>query len=116
MKSKLSIFMAALLFSNFATAHVWVSATPTSVRLVDGGLVVNGNFDFSNIPCATSSKAIFLDGSDSQFDQKLSMALMALAAGKEIEVLIYGPTDESCKAVSAQGTIPIAFHNYWIVK
>jgi len=108
--------MLGLLLSNLASAHVWVSAVPTSVRLVDGGLVVNGDFDFSDIPCATASKAIFLPGSDLKFDQKLSMALMALAAGKKVEVLVYGPKNDSCRAVSAQGTIPIAYHNYWIVK
>jgi len=114
MKYKLCLLgLFSLIVSNFANAYVFVSAVPTSVRLVDGGLVLIGDFDLSTVACSTGPSAIYLPGSDIKFDQKLSLALTAFAAGKTIEVLISDPVSQSCVAVSAIGNIPTAYHNYW---
>ncbi|MEY8199961.1 MAG: hypothetical protein RPS47_12025, partial [Colwellia sp.] len=117
MKIYFIIAVVAFAFSNFANAYYFTSAVPTKVVLVDGGLLVGGAFDTSGSTCATGN-GIFLKNDDpdaKQFDRKLSMAMMAFASGKTLEVLIGDPVDV-CLTVSAHGILPIVWGNYWIVK
>lgn len=109
---KLIIGTLLLVCSNLCNAYVWISAVPTSVRMVDGGLVLTGNFDLTGISCATAN-AIYLPGTDKQFDQKLSLALTAFTSGKAIKVLINDPISTNCTIVSANGSVPIVYSDYW---
>lgn len=111
------LFLAFILLSNFANAYYWSEAVPTYVALIDGGLVVRGEFDTSKSSCATGS-GIFLKSNtndEKAIDRKLSLAMMALASGKKLKVLINDPLDTNCTAVAAHGELPIIHERYWII-
>lgn len=112
------LLLASFLLPNLANAYYWAEAVPTKVALINGGLFINGQFDTSTSSCATGA-GIFLENNDTDgkvFDRKLSMALMALASGKTLKVLINDPVNTNCKTVPAHGIVPVIYHNYWIVK
>ena len=109
-------FLMFILFSNFSNAYYWADAVPDAVVLVDGGLVVGGLFNTAASTCATGV-GIFLKNNgadDKQFDRKLSIALMALASGKKLRVLIFDPAS-NCKLVSSHKDLPVAHDNYWMI-
>lgn len=117
MRSKcLVIASTVMLLHATAQAYVWSSAIPTQVQLVDGGLVLLGDFDNSGVACATGPKAIYLPSSDPKFREKLGVALLAFATESRIEVLIADPIETNCIQVSAIGYVPVAYHNFWTLK
>lgn len=101
------------LLSGTANAYLWTSAVPTEVHLVEGGLVLIGNFNNAGVTCATGPKAIYLPSTDSNFNRKLSMALTAISTGKQIQVLIADPIETSCIQISAMGFVPVVYFNFW---
>ena len=117
MKPKfLIIACAAMLLNTTAQAYIWTSAIPTQVQLVDGGLLVLGAFDNSAVSCASGPSGIFVPSTDPRLKEKLSVALLAIATEKRIEALIADPVATNCVAVSAIGSVPVAWHNYWTLK
>ncbi len=111
------LLLAFILIPNFANAYYWVDAVPTYVALIDGGLLVRGEFDTSKSSCATGS-GIFLKSNtndEKAFDRKLSLAMMAFASGKNLKVLINDPLDTNCAVVAAHGELPIIYEGYWII-
>jgi hypothetical protein len=101
------------MLSGTANAYVWSKAVPTEANLIPEGLVLIGDFNNAGVSCATGPRAIFLPASDPNFKAKLSIALSAIAMGKQIEVLIADPVETNCFQVSAHGYVPVAFHYYW---
>ena len=113
MKKILLFAVALTVISSSAYAYIWSSAVPTAVNMTPEGLVLAGEFNNEGVTCATGPKAILLPQSDSDYNRKLSMALMAFASGKKIEVLIYDPIATNCIQVSAHGYVPVAHHMFW---
>lgn len=118
---KISKWITSLIFLgissiSFANEYFWTSAVPTQVHIVPEGLVVIGSFSDEGITCSTASGSIFLPKTDDNFDHKLSMALMAYAAGKQVEVLVYKGTSSDCQVISAGGSIPKVHNYYWRLK
>ncbi|MEH6345031.1 MAG: hypothetical protein V7785_08100 [Bermanella sp.] len=113
MKTVFSFVILTLAFNSHA-GTAWISGTPNHVQLVNGGLVVLGDFsNKSEITCNTGSlNGFYLQSDDTQMDRKLSMALMAMASGRKLGVHI-ADVIEGCIAVSAVGTLPIAHPTYY---
>ncbi len=107
------LLLSLLLMSGAANSVVWTSAIPKEIHLTNDGLVLIGDFDNSDVTCATGASAILLPSGDTQFDRKLSLALTAKATGKKIQVLINDPLDNACTSISAHGDVPEAYSYYW---
>ena len=108
------IFIATLIFTfNVTATYHWAAAVPDQVHIVPDGLILIGDFNRTDITCATGSKAIYLPKSDPNFDAKLTLALTAKATGKEIKVLLLNGADSKCTQISALGFVPHAYYYYW---
>jgi len=113
--SLLASFLAAGAIAS--NPYIWTSATPMQIHLVPEGLVVYGDFTDIGVTCSTvAGSSIFLPKTDENFDHKLSMALMAYAASKELEVLLETGSLSQCKIISAGGSIPVVHKYYWRLK
>jgi len=116
MKKFIIMSLLLLALSNKAYAYLWSEAVPVEIHIVPHGLVLLGDFDNSGVTCASGPRAIFLPKSDTNFKEKLTLALTAKASGKKIRVLINDPIESSCIELSAIGHVPVAFHYYWQLK
>jgi len=116
-----SIFVLGVFFITFSTSvkaadYIWSSAVPSEVHIIPDGMVLLGEFDNTGVTCATGPKAIYLPKTDLGFDSKLSLALTAKAAKKEIRVLLETSTSSICYQVSALGYVPKVHSYYWQLK
>ena len=105
--------LVLLLSSLSVQAALWTQAVPREIHLVPGGLVLVGDFDRSGVLCATGPKAIFLPATDPMFKEKLSLALTAKAAQRNIRALIADPLEYSCVFVQSTGYIPVVSNYFW---
>lgn len=114
---RIFLLLVCILLPNFANAYYWLDAVPTKVAIIDNGLLIDGEFDTSDSNCATGTGMFLKNNSSDEkaLDRKLSLAMMALAAGKKLKVLIGDPIDTNCVAVPAHGTLPVIHDRYWIV-
>ena len=101
-----------------ASSYHWSSAVPTQIQIVPDGLVVSGPFKVTDVNCtdAITTPGIYLPKTDDNFEAKLSLALTAFAAGKELKTLLYNNESSDCIRISAGGYVPKAHPYYWIVK
>jgi len=98
-----------------AVDYIWSHAVPKEVHIIPDGIVLMGEFDNTDVSCATGAKAIYLPKTDPNFEAKLSLALTAKATEKEIQVLLF-TTESNCYQVSALGFVPVAHPYYWQLK
>ena len=84
-----SIFASPLAFAGGYTN--W--ATPTSVQLVDGGLLIAGAFGDPN--ACGKSDYVFVPGTNNDYKESVSLAFSALTAGRQMRIYITACTTVS---------------------
>lgn len=111
----LALLSSTLSLAVNASSYIWSSAIPTQVHILPDGLLLKGDFENEGVSCAgdLGAAAIYLPKTDDNFDSKLSLALTAFAAGKQIQTLIYTSADSDCIQISASGYVPKAHTYYW---
>ncbi len=114
------VIFGMLLFSLstniFAADYIFSGGVPTEVHLVPNGMVLLGTFHDTTIKCATGAnavQAIYIPKTASNFDAKLSFALTAQTAKKEIKVLIDKISAAECVQISAMGFVAVAYDYYF---
>jgi hypothetical protein len=116
MRTRASVAVLLLLVSGYAHAYVWSSAVPTEVHIVNEGLLLVGPFAQTGVTCVTGPQAILLPSTDALFKEKVSVALMAVALGRPIQVLLGNGSESDCVQISAMGWVPRVHGYYWQMK
>ncbi len=71
-KIQAGVGAALALICGTAHAYIWSAAVPTEVHLVDGGLLLLGDFNNEGVTCASGPRGIFLPGTDATVRQEVS--------------------------------------------
>ena len=112
----LLVGLVMFLLSAPSQAYLWTEAIPHEIHILPHGLVLIGEFENTEVICASGPKAIFLPNSDRSFKEKLSLALAAKATQQKIRVLINDPVESNCIYIPMLGYIPVADAYFWQMK
>ena len=108
MKKILTSVIIIFMFSSGIHAAAMVDIVPVDIHITPEGLVVRGDTNVHSL--CERKNSIYLLRTDINYKEKLSVALAAQASGKYIRAYVL---DETCRSVSAYGTVPTVHDAYW---